>query len=143
MSKALEALRRLREVRKRAARLEHAEAVREQREREGKVISLEEALARSRLAEAQGGPTDAAWLAQEHAWRLRTHHRLQGARDELREAEAEAERRRDRLVEADREARVVELALDRLEAERLREERRAESNAIDEVAADRWRRRGA
>ncbi len=52
---------------------------------------------------------------------------------------AEAERRRQTLVEADREVRVLELLDERHRRAHDREEQRAETKRLDDVATVRWR----
>jgi flagellar protein FliJ len=52
---------------------------------------------------------------------------------------AEAERRRQTLVEADREVRVLELLDERHRQSHKRDEQRAETKRLDEAATVRWR----
>jgi flagellar export protein FliJ len=52
---------------------------------------------------------------------------------------AEAERRRQTLVEADREVRVLELLDERHRRAHNRDEQRAETKRLDDVATVRWR----
>lgn len=52
---------------------------------------------------------------------------------------AEAERRRQILVEADREVRALELLDERHRSAHDREEQRAETKRLDDVATVRWR----
>jgi flagellar export protein FliJ len=52
---------------------------------------------------------------------------------------AEAERRRQTLVEADREVRVLELLDERHRRAHERDEQRAETKRLDDVATVRWR----
>jgi flagellar protein FliJ len=52
---------------------------------------------------------------------------------------AEAERRRQTLVEADREVRVLELLDERHRRAHDRDEQRAETKRLDDVATVRWR----
>ena len=52
---------------------------------------------------------------------------------------AETERRRQMLVEADREVRVLELLDERHRQTHTRDEQRAETKRLDDVATVRWR----
>jgi flagellar export protein FliJ len=52
---------------------------------------------------------------------------------------AETERRRQALVEADRDVRALELLDERLERAHAIEEQRAETKRLDEAATQRWR----
>jgi flagellar FliJ protein len=52
---------------------------------------------------------------------------------------AETERRRQMLVEADREVRVLELLDERHHSAHIRGEQRAETKRLDDVATVRWR----
>lgn len=52
---------------------------------------------------------------------------------------AETERRRQTLVEADREVRVLELLEERHRHAHTRDEQRAETKRLDDVATVRWR----
>lgn len=139
MRKALATLLRVREVEKRVARQHFADAERARRRQESRVVDIQDTMDQSRQAEAigvEGG--QAHWIAHQHAWRLRLEVDLRRESGILERRSVEARRMRSALVEADRAARVVEVAIERHDERVALEEKRADGRRLDELATTRW-----
>ncbi len=139
MRKALATLLRVRDVEKRVARQQFADAERVRRLQEGRVVDIQDAMDQSREAEAMGIETGQAhWIAHQHAWRLRLEVDLRRESGILERRTVEARRKRALLVEADRSARVVELAIEQHDERVALDQKRADARNLDELATTRW-----
>lgn len=139
MGRALYTLERVRSIEKRLAKNNFADAERVRRVQEDRVITIEQQMEASRVAEAlavDGG--QACWVANEHAWRIRLEGDLRREVGVLERRAAEVRVRRDELTAADRSHRVVESAIERQEAEAELEARRADGRRLDAIASVRW-----
>lgn len=139
MRKALAALLRVREAHKKVAETEFGAAERARIAQEGQVASIRTAMISSHSGDDLGYPGgDASWLAIEHSYRLRMLVRLRKEEAVLHQRSQESAQRRDALVEADRERRVVELALEQHDARVALELKRSEGRKLDAMAGARW-----
>lgn len=139
MSRALQALFRVRSIEKRIAKNELAEAERIRQIQEDRVVTIEAAMEQSRIAEAIGAEgLQACWVANEHAWRIRLEGDLRREAAILSKRDVEARARREALAGCDRRERVVEQAIERHEAEADLEARRADGRRLDGIATVRW-----
>jgi hypothetical protein len=137
--RALQALHRVRAVEKKLAMQRFAEAERARQRQEDEVLAVEEAMELSRQADALGAALgEAHWIASQHAWRLRLEVDLRRESSLLERRAVDSSRCRAALVEADRESRVVELAIEKLDELEALEARRAEGRRMDELANTRW-----
>jgi len=144
MRHTLVALHRVRHTVERGARLEFAGAERARLEQEGWVEAIHEQVAQSRSGDSDGYVAgDACWLAHEQGFRLRKQVELRRESSHLQLCTTEVENRRGSLREALRDTRVVELALEHLDAEQDQLRRRADARRMDGIAAERWWRRQA
>ena len=139
MRKALAALLRVREAHKKMAERDFGAAERARIAQEGQVDSLRHAMISSHTGDELGYPGgDASWLAIEHSYRLRMLVRLRKEEVVLQQHSQASAHMRDALVEADRERRVVELALEQHDARVALEHKRSEGRKIDAMAGARW-----
>lgn len=139
MSRGLQVLQRVRSIEKRVAKNNFADAERVRRVQEERVISIEQQMEASRVAEALGADGgQACWVANEHAWRIRLEGDLRREVGVLERRVADVRARRAELTEADRAHRVVEAAIERQEAEAELEARRADGRRLDAIASVRW-----
>ena len=139
MGRALYTLERVRNIEKRLAKYNFADAERVRRVQEDRVITIEQQMESSRVAESlavDGG--QACWVANEHAWRIRLEGDLRREVGVLERRAAEVRVRREELTAADRAHRVVESAIERQEAEAELEARRADGRRLDAIASVRW-----
>ena len=139
MRKALAALLRVRDAHKKVAEREFGAAERARIRQEGQVDALRDAMNSSHSGDELGYPGgDASWLAIEHSYRLRMLVRLRKEESVLQQRSQESAQTRELLVEADRERRVVEIALEQHDARVALERRRADGRKIDSMASARW-----
>ncbi len=128
------------EQRAKLAEAYHAETVLRERQREVDQ-QLEDARQERRAASTTGEVNvDAAVQAQRYEWVLQAHR--QGLVDQARQLAEAIEQQRRRVVEADREVKVLEKLRERRFAEHVQSEERREVKQMDEAAA-RMRREGA
>jgi flagellar export protein FliJ len=143
MRQALSTLQRIREIEKKTSRQSFALAERNRIQQEVRVESLVGALQSSRehAAAIAGEP---AWhMHHTHAWRLKTELDLRRERMALHQRTVEAQARQQVFREASRKVRVVELAIERHDAEEALVEQRKDNARIDEIAGNRWWRRSS
>jgi flagellar export protein FliJ len=88
-----------------------------------------------RQASALPGPTSVDRLLDAHRYALGLQAQAQGLLEKQELLAAEVARRREALVEADRQVRVMERLREIHRTRRLREERKQENKRLDEVAA--------
>ena len=139
MTRALRTLERVRSIEKRVAKNNFADAERVRRVQEDRVLTIEQQMESSRVAEALGADGgQACWIANEHAWRIRLEGDLRREVGVLERRVAEVRARRVELTDADRAHRVVESAIERQEAEAELEARRADGRRLDAIASVRW-----
>lgn len=139
MRKALATLLRVREIEKKVAKTAFAEAERSRQNQEDRVERVYSAMEQSRQAEQIGRAVgEAHWLAASHSHRLRLEVDLRRESGILHERAKVTARRRLELVEADRNARVVELVLEEYDAREALESSRREARKLDEMATVRW-----
>jgi len=139
MRKALATLLRVRNIEKKVARSAFSEAERARQVQEDRVQGVFNAMDQSREAEQLGlSVGEAHWLAASHSHRLRLEVDLRRESGILQERARVVAHRRAELVEADRNARVVELALEQYDARVELEAQRREGRLLDEMATVRW-----
>jgi flagellar export protein FliJ len=139
MRKALATLLRVRKIEKRMARAAFAEAEQSRQRQEDRVDDVYGAMDQSRQAEQIGMQVGSAhWLAASHSHRLRLEVDLRRESGILQERATTTAQRRAELVEADRDARVVELALEQYDERVALEKSRREGRQLDEMATVRW-----
>jgi len=139
MHKALKTLLRVRSAEQKAARLRFAEAERNRIAQDERITAIRDQIYESHDSEPDPGEAvEAHDLATGHSFRLRRQVQLKREYLELRSREALSNGRRSELGDATKEARVVEVALDkRLEQDRI-EEKRAQGRKLDALASRRW-----
>jgi flagellar export protein FliJ len=139
MRKALATLLRVRNIEKKVARTAFTEAERARQRQEDRVHDVYSAMEQSRQAEQIGMQVGQAhWLAASHSHRLRLEVDLRRESGLLHERAKVTAKRRSQLVEADRSARVVELALEEYDTRMELEASRREARKLDEMATVRW-----
>lgn len=139
MRKALATLLRVRDIEKRVAQSNFAEAEQSRQRQEDRVQGVFSAMDQSRQAEQIGlSVGEAHWLAAAHSHRLRLEVDLRRESGILQDRAKVTAERRAELVEADRNARVVELALEQYDARVELEAQRREARLLDEMATVRW-----
>jgi flagellar export protein FliJ len=139
MRKALATLLRVRHIEKKVAESAFVESEQVRQTQEGRVHGVYDAMEQSREAEQIGlAAGEAHWLAASHSHRLRLEVDLRRESGILQERARVVAQRRAELVEADRNARVVELALEQYDARVELEEKRREGRLLDEMATVRW-----
>jgi hypothetical protein len=129
---------RLRKYREDEARLEHLEAEKERQLQEDFVRSTTEAMDRVRT---QPPTRDAEQLGYQQGWMLRMEMLRRRGEQVLYERRIEESRRRELLILAAREARVVERVAEIREEAYAEEERQRSRRFLDEVGAQTWWRR--
>jgi len=138
MRQTLATLHRVKQTMKRGAHLEYLAAEKARQDQEERVDEIRETMDRSRNGDRNAN-SDACWLAQEHAYRLRLEMELRRENRHLDRRTFEAEKRQTTLLDASRASRVVELVIEKLDEETALEDRRAEARRIDAMATSRWR----
>ena len=139
MRKALATLLRVRNIEKKVARTAFVEAERARQRQEDRVRDVYSAMDQSRQAEQIGMQVGQAhWLAASHSHRLRLEVDLRRESGLLQDRAKVTKKCRLELVEADRSARVVELALEEYDARVELEAARREGRKLDEMATVRW-----
>src|SRR5688572_28135019 len=137
----LQTLRRLREIYRDEQRGRLATAFKAERilnERREQVASELVGLSEARRRLMQQGSLDVNQLLASQRYQLSLEAQIRTLAEQAEKLAVEVERRRQALVEADREVRV----LDKLEDRQRRQHRdaiaRAETKTLDEVATTRW-----
>src|SRR3954447_9103262 len=138
----LETLQKIREAHRDQQRASLAEAFRAEQvlaENRTQLVAEER-----ELRELQRSATDAKYLDVNRLLEAQRYELLLKAQSQELAKQAillaaETERRRQTLVEADREVRVLELLDERHHSAYIRDEQRAETKRLDDVATVRWR----
>ena len=138
----LETLQKVREARRDEHRTSLAEAFRAEQvlaeSRAEIVVELNELRAMQRSA-MSGRYTDVNQLLEAQRYELLLKARSLELTKQAVLLAAETERRRQVLVESDREVRVLERLDDRHQQEFNQEQQRLETKQLDEIATNRWR----
>jgi flagellar FliJ protein len=92
---------------------------------------------------ASPGEADIGGLLASHRYELVLKTRAKQLAEQITQVQSEVERRRQRLVEADRQVRVLEKLRDRRRAEHAAGEARSEQRQLDEQAILGFHRREA
>ena len=138
----LETLQKVREVRRNEDRASLAEAFRAEQvlaENQAELAAEAEELKALRRAATAGPYTDVNQLLEVQRYELLLKAQSQELAKQAVLLAAETERRRQVLVESDREVRVLELLDERHQREFQREQLRQETKLLDETATNRWR----
>jgi hypothetical protein len=138
MKETLATLHRVRETLKKGAQLEHVAAERKRMAQQERVDEIRESMDRLRSGD-RNASNEACWLAQEQAYRLRMQVQLRRENAVLNKHSIEVEKRQSVLRQASRDARVVELVMERLDVLAETEKKRSEARRIDDLATSRWR----
>ena len=129
---------RLRKHRENEARLEFVVAERERQAQEDVVKETASAIERARADE---GPLNAEQLSYQQGWLLRMEMLRRRAEQLLLDRKVEEGRRREVMVAAALEARVVERVAELREEANAEEERQRSRRFLDEVGSQAWWRR--
>ncbi len=138
----LNSLQRVRKARRDEQRVSLAEAFRAEQilaeSRAEVAAELEDLRTLQRLA-TSGKYLDVNQLLEAQRYELLLKARSQELMKQAILLSAETERRRQNLVEADREVRVLEMLDDRQHKEFNKEQQRVETKLLDDIATQRWR----
>lgn len=137
----LETLQRVREARRNEQRASLAEAYQAEQvlaERQAELAAENRALRDLRQAATTGRYTDVNRLLEVQRYGLLLKAQEQELAKQKILLTAETERRRQLLVEADREVRVLELLDERHQQAFNLEQQRRETKTLDEIATNRW-----
>jgi flagellar export protein FliJ len=138
----LETLQKVREARRNEDRASLAEAFRAEQvlaENQAELAAEAEELNALRRTAIAGPYTDVNQLLEVQRYELLLKAQSQELAKQAVLLAAESERRRQVLVESDREVRVLELLDERHQREFKREQLRQETKLLDETATNRWR----
>jgi flagellar export protein FliJ len=138
----LNSLRRVREARRDEQRVSLAEAFRAEQilaESKAEVAAELEDLRTLQRSATSGKYLDVSQLLEAQRYELLLKARGQELTKQAILLSAETERRRQNLVEADREVRVLEMLDDRQHKEFDKEQQRVETKLLDDIATQRWR----
>ncbi len=138
----LETLQRVREARRDEQRAALAEAFRAEQvlaDGRAELVVEAESLRELRRSAAAGRYMDVNRMLEAQRYELLLKARSQELAKQAVLLAAETERRRQLLVESDREVRVLELLDERHHREFKQEQQRLETKQLDEIAANRWR----
>ena len=135
MRSTLATLQRVREINKKISRQAYVTAERNRIEQEAVVARVEERIVDTYAIDTG---TTAGAMNEVHDWRKKLKVDLLREEDLLRSRVDSANKRRDELRETTRDARVVELALERYDEEAALVERRLDGKRIDDMATVRW-----
>ena len=137
----LQTLRRLREIHRDEQRARLATAYEAERiltaQREG-VIAETAALADSQRQLMQQGALDVTLLLASQRYKQALEAQIRTLTEQAAKLAEEVERRRQTLVEADREVRVLDKLEERKRDLHREASQRAETKVLDEVASTRW-----
>jgi flagellar protein FliJ len=137
----LETLQRVREARRDEQRQSLAEAFRAEQilaESRAELVVETEQLRELQRAAVNGKYLNVNQLLEAQRYELLLKVRNQELTKQAIMLAAESERRRQLLVEADREVRVLEMLDDRHQAEFNKEQLRLETKQLDDIATQRW-----
>ncbi len=137
----LETLQKVREARRDEQRTSLAEAFRAEQvlaESRTEVAAETEQLRILQRTATAGQYTNVNQLLEAQRYELLLKARSQELTKQAILLAAETERRRQMLVEADREVRVLELLDERHQSEFMKEQQRQETKQLDEIAANGW-----
>src|SRR4051812_8679973 len=137
----LETLQKVREARRDEDRMSLADAFRAEQvlaDSQAELAEEAEALRGWRRAALTGPYTDVNQLLETQRYELLLKAQSQELAKQAMLLAAESERRRQILVESDREVRVLERLDERHQADFKREEQRRETKLLDETATNRW-----
>ena len=138
----LETLQQVREARRDEQRAALADAFRAEQVLAGyraELAAESESLRELRRSASAGRYLDVNRLLEAQRYELLLKARSQELAKQAVLLAAETERRRQMLVESDREVRVLELLDERHNKEFKQEQQRLETKQLDEVATNRWR----
>jgi flagellar FliJ protein len=137
----LETLQKVREAKRDEDRMSLAEAFRAEQvlaESQAELAAEVEALREWRRAAVTSPYTNVNQLLETQRYELLLKTQSQELAKQAMLLAAESERRRQLLVESDREVRVLERLDERHQADFKREEQRRETKLLDETATNRW-----
>jgi flagellar FliJ protein len=138
----LEAVQRVREARRDEQRVALADAFRAEQileESKAELAAEGESLRELQRSAAAGKYLNVNQLLEAQRYELLLRARSQELTKQAILLSAESERRRQLLVEADREVRVLEMLDDRHHREFNQEQQRKETKQLDDLATQRWR----
>jgi flagellar protein FliJ len=138
----LETLQKVREAHRDQQRASLAEAFRAEQvlaENRAELVAEEHELRELQRSATDGKYLDVNRLLEAQRYELLLKAQSQELAKQAILLSAETERRRHTLVEADREVRVLELLDERHRRAHGRDEQRAETKRLDDVATVRWR----
>ena len=137
----LQTLRRLREIHRDEQRGRLATAYEAERilaEQRNALIAETAALVESQRALMQQGALDVNQLLTAQRYQMALEAQIRTLADQAARLAEEVERRRQSLVEADREVRVLDKLEERKRQQHREASQRAETKVLDEVASTRW-----
>ena len=137
----LQTLRRLREIHRDEQRGRLATAYKAERilaEQQNAVVAETAALVDSQRQMMQQGSLDVTQLLIAQRYQLALEAQIRTLADQAARLAEEVERRRQSLVEADREVRVLDKLEERKRQQHREASQRAETKVLDEVATTRW-----
>jgi flagellar protein FliJ len=137
----LQTLRRLREIHRDEQRGRLATAFEAERilaEQRNAVTAETAALVESQRALMQEGSLDVNQLLTAQRYQMALEGQIRALADQAARLAEEVERRRQSLVEADREVRVLDKLEERKRQQHREAAQRAETKVLDEVASTRW-----
>jgi flagellar export protein FliJ len=138
----LETLQRVREARRNEQRLSLADAFRAEQilaENRAELSAESESLRELQRAATAGKYLNVNQLLEAQRYELLLKVRSQELSKQAILLAAESERRRQLLIDSDREVRVLEMLDDRHHAEFNKERQRLETKQLDDIATQRWR----
>jgi flagellar FliJ protein len=138
----LQTLRRLREIHRDEQRGRLATAYEAERilaEQRNAVVAETAALVESQRALMQQGALDVNQLLTAQRYQMALEAQIRTLADQAARLAEEVERRRQSLVEADREVRVLDKLEERKRQQHREASQRAETKMLDEVATTRWK----
>ncbi|MBA3484307.1 MAG: flagellar export protein FliJ [Pirellulales bacterium] len=137
----LQTLRRLREIHRDEQRGRLATAYEAERilaEQRNAVVAETASLVDSQRQLMQQGSLDVTQLLTAQRYQLALEAQIRALADQAARLAEEVERRRQSLVEADREVRVLDKLEERKRQQHREASQRAETKLLDEVASTRW-----
>jgi flagellar FliJ protein len=138
----LDGVQRVREARRDEQRVSLADAFRAEQilaESRAELAAEGESLRELQRAAAAGKYLNVNQLLEAQRYELLLKMRSQELTKQAILLAAESERRRQMLVDADREVRVLEMLDDRQRAEFSKQQQRLETKQLDDLATQRWR----
>lgn len=135
MKGVLTRLQGLRELEKKKAWLDKVEAERQRDEQQQRLDAM---AAEVHAIRQETDEEEAHWAAQRQSWCLQMEMRRRREEETLSTYAATHQECLERLEDARRRARIVELVLERIESDELAEERRQETRNNDEIGSMSW-----